>query len=234
MGQVALIQHFALLALVLASAAHAETDNDTIFRPTAKPRFQIVDGNTVKFGPQLVRLFGIDAAEKGQTCDDGRWQPGPLAKKALEDFIAGRPVTCKQVGYDARNSRPVAQCFAGDDDLQAMLVSAGWALVLRAVQRTLCARGKGSSDAQRRCAWLIGASHLGSGARSSVLRPRSRLTSQSALRRGHRRGEPQEPGARGGVAQDVEQRGTMGPARAIVSAHLGCFCYLSEHVSGSS
>jgi len=36
-------------------------------------------------------------------------------------------VTCKQVDYDARNHRPVAQCFAGDDDLQGMMVSAGWA-----------------------------------------------------------------------------------------------------------
>jgi hypothetical protein len=76
---------------------------------------------------QLVRLFGIDAPEKGQACDDGQWHPGPLAKNALERFIAGRPVTCTQVGYDARNNRPVGQCFAGDDDLQAMMVSAGWA-----------------------------------------------------------------------------------------------------------
>jgi endonuclease YncB( thermonuclease family) len=75
-GQVAQIWHFALLALVLASAAHAETDNDTIVRPTAKPRFQIVDGDTVKFGPQLVRLFGIDAPEKSQTCDDGHGNQG--------------------------------------------------------------------------------------------------------------------------------------------------------------
>ncbi len=36
-------------------------------------------------------------------------------------------MTCKQVDYDARNNRPVAQCFAGDDDLQAMMVAAGWA-----------------------------------------------------------------------------------------------------------
>jgi endonuclease YncB( thermonuclease family) len=72
-------------------------------------------------------LFGIDAPEKGQTCDDGHWHPGPLSKKALVEFIAGRPVNCKQVDYDARNNRPVAQCFAGDDDLQAMMVSAGWA-----------------------------------------------------------------------------------------------------------
>ena len=115
-----------LLALIVASPATAETDNDTVVQ-SAKPRFQIVDGDTVKFGPQLVRLFGIDAPEKGQTCDDGQWHPGPRAKEALKDFIAGRPVTCKQVDYDARDNRPVAQCFAGEDDLQAMMVSAGWA-----------------------------------------------------------------------------------------------------------
>ena len=102
------------------------SDND-IIAPSAKPRFQVVNGDTVKFGPQLVRLFGIDAPEKGQTCDDGQWHPGPLDKKALEHFIAGRPVTCKQVEYDSRNNRPVAQCFAGEDDMQAMMVSAGWA-----------------------------------------------------------------------------------------------------------
>ena len=119
-------RRLSLLAFILAFPASAQTDNDTI-RPSAKPRFQVVDGNTVKFGPQLVRLFGIDAPEKGQTCDDGQWHPGPLAKKALEDFIAGRPVICKQVDYDARNNRPVAQCYAGDDDLQALMVAAGWA-----------------------------------------------------------------------------------------------------------
>jgi endonuclease YncB( thermonuclease family) len=72
---------FGLLGLVLASAAHAETDDDTIVRSIVKPRFQVVDGETVKFGPQLVRLFAIDAPEKGQSCDDGQWHPGPLAKR---------------------------------------------------------------------------------------------------------------------------------------------------------
>jgi len=93
-----------LLTLIVAFPAGAQTDNDTIVRPS-KPRFQVIDGDTVKFGPQLVRLFGIDAPEKGQTCDGGQWHPSPIAKKALEDFIARRPVTCKQVDYDARNNR---------------------------------------------------------------------------------------------------------------------------------
>ena len=148
------------LALVLASAAHAETDDDTIVRSTAKPRFQVVDGDTVKFGPQLVRLFGIDAPEKGQTCDDGQWHPGPLAKKALEGFIAGRPVTCKQVDYDRKNNLPVAVCFAGKDDLQALMVSAGWAWAYTSMPTP--------REGQRRAAsasTLIAASHRGSGGR---------------------------------------------------------------------
>ena len=115
-----------LVLSLFAFSANAQTDNDAI-RPSAKPRFQVVDGHTVKFGPQLVKMFGIDAPEKGQTCDDGQWQPGPLAKKALENFIAGRPVSCKQVDHDGRNNPPVAQCFAGNDDLQALMVAAGWA-----------------------------------------------------------------------------------------------------------
>jgi endonuclease YncB( thermonuclease family) len=115
-----------LLAFILAFSASAQTDNDTV-RSTSRPRFQVVDGDTVRFGSQLVGLFGIDAPEKGQTCDDGRWHPGPLAKKALEDFIAGRPVNCRQIDYDTRTGHPVAQYYAGDDDLQAKMVSAGWA-----------------------------------------------------------------------------------------------------------
>jgi endonuclease YncB( thermonuclease family) len=107
--------------------AVGQTDNDTIIRPISKPRFQVVDGNTVRFGSQFVRLFGIEAPKKGQTCDDGQWHPAPLARKALEDFIAGRQTICKQVELDTGTKLPVAQCFAGDDDLQALMVAAGWA-----------------------------------------------------------------------------------------------------------
>ena len=71
---------------------------------------------------------------------------GRLPKKALENFIAGRPVTCKQVDYDARTNRPVVQCFAGEDDLQACGIR--WlGLVLWTIQRTVCAGGEGSGDA---------------------------------------------------------------------------------------
>ena len=71
----------------------------------------------IEDGKQRVRLFGIDAPEKAQPCDDGHWYPGPLATKALVDFIAGRPVSRHRVDYDPKNNRPVAVCFAGKDDL---------------------------------------------------------------------------------------------------------------------
>jgi endonuclease YncB( thermonuclease family) len=59
------------MALVLLAAATAPVAAQTV-----------TDGDTIKFGAQRVRLFGIDAPEKRQTCDDGAWLPGPLATAA--------------------------------------------------------------------------------------------------------------------------------------------------------
>jgi endonuclease YncB( thermonuclease family) len=140
----------ALIVLWTAAVpAFAQTDSDTSGTGTSHG-FAVSDGDTVKFGKQRVRLFGIDAPEKGQPCDDGHWYPGPLATKALIAFIAGRPVSCRQVDYDYKNNRPVATCFAGKDDLQAMMVGAGWAWAYTAfsdqyvdAERRAAARGVG-------------------------------------------------------------------------------------------
>jgi endonuclease YncB( thermonuclease family) len=124
------VQVKAWLALIVpwiaTVPAFAQTDADTNGTGMSHG-FAVSDGDTVKFGRQRVRLFGIDAPEKGQPCDDGHWYPGPLATKALIAFIAGRPVSCHQVDYDQKNNRPVTVCFAGKDDLQALMVNAGWA-----------------------------------------------------------------------------------------------------------
>jgi endonuclease YncB( thermonuclease family) len=113
----------ALIVLLTAAVpAIAQTDIDGT---GTLHGFSVSDGDTVKFGRQRLRLFGIDAPENAQHCDDGQWYPGPLATKALVDFIAGRPVSCHQIDYEWKNSRPVAVCFAGKDDLQALRVPAG-------------------------------------------------------------------------------------------------------------
>jgi endonuclease YncB( thermonuclease family) len=112
--------------------------------------FAVSDGDTVKFGKQLVRLFGIDAPEKGQPCDDGHWYPGPLATKALVKFIAGPPVSCHQSIMTARTTVPSRFALLARDDLQALMVSAGWAWAYTAfsdqyadAERGAAARGVG-------------------------------------------------------------------------------------------
>jgi endonuclease YncB( thermonuclease family) len=78
----------ALIVLWIAAVpAFAQTDSDTNGTGISHG-FAVSDGDTVKFGRQRIRLFGIDAPEKAQPCDDGQWYPGPLATKAL----VGRPV----------------------------------------------------------------------------------------------------------------------------------------------
>jgi endonuclease YncB( thermonuclease family) len=115
----------ALIVLWTAAVpAFAQTDSDGTGTPHG---FAVSDGDTVKFGRQRVRLFGIDAPEKLQPCDDGKWFPGSLATEALIRIIAGRPVSCRQVDYDRKNNRPVVQCYAGAGDLQEQIVLVGWA-----------------------------------------------------------------------------------------------------------
>jgi endonuclease YncB( thermonuclease family) len=105
----------AVAALLVATSAHGQAINGPA---------RVVDGDTLNVGGVTVRLFGIDAPEAGQTCGD--WRPGPEAAAALSAFIAGRTVACERRDTD-RYGRTVATCTAGDGDLGARMVAAGWA-----------------------------------------------------------------------------------------------------------
>lgn len=97
--------------------------------PTDHP--VVIDGDTLKFGTVRVRLYGIDAPETKQTCDEGAWPAGRLATEKLREIIGDRPVRCEQVDWDSRYGRPVSRCLAGDTDVSAAMVQAGmaWAFV---------------------------------------------------------------------------------------------------------
>lgn len=86
---------------------------------------------TLKFGSQRVRLYGIDAPEMKQTCDDGAWAGGVIAREALVNIIGVRPVTCEQVDWDSRYGRPVSRCMPGATDVSEAMVASGmaWAFV---------------------------------------------------------------------------------------------------------
>ena len=93
---------------------------------------RVIDGDSLEIGGTRIRLFGIDAPERGQSCETGGelWVCGGLARVRLEERISGRRVVCEERDRD-RYGRIVAVCRAGGEDLNAWMVSEGWALAYR-------------------------------------------------------------------------------------------------------
>jgi endonuclease YncB( thermonuclease family) len=97
-------------------------------------RASVIDGDTIEIRGQRIRLFGIDAPEGGQTCQDaaGRtYRCGQRAAQALDYRISGSAVYCDPQDTD-RYGRVVAICRAWGEDLNAWMVGLGWALAYRA------------------------------------------------------------------------------------------------------
>lgn len=93
----------------------------------------VVDGDTLAIRGEKVRirLYGIDAPEGQQTCEDAlgkRYLCGSRAADALASLIGrnGR-VTCKEEDRD-RYGRIVAVCTRGRREINAELIRQGWAI----------------------------------------------------------------------------------------------------------
>ena len=99
--------------------------------PLPAPRgfLRVIDGNTMFVRGMSIRLFGIDAPEQRQECGyrGGNWNCGRLAARALARRIGKGVVRCVEKWKD-RHGRSVAVCFAGEVNLNAWMVSEGWAL----------------------------------------------------------------------------------------------------------
>jgi endonuclease YncB( thermonuclease family) len=95
-------------------------------------RAKVVDGDSLEIAGTGVRLFGIDAPERGQPCvRDGRaWRCGSAAAAELRRLVGSREITCSKRDEDAYG-RILAICRAGNTDLGAALVRAGLALAYR-------------------------------------------------------------------------------------------------------
>jgi len=63
----------------------------------------VIDGDTIVVAGEHIRLEGIDAPERDQTCQrDGKvWACGSVATQTLRGLIRNREVSCKIVGRDA-------------------------------------------------------------------------------------------------------------------------------------
>ncbi len=95
-------------------------------------RATVTDGDTIRIGRTRIRLHGIDAPERRQTCtSDGQsWRCGEASTEALKGVIGDNPVQCSRRDKD-HYGRIVAVCRVGSTDLNAWMVQQGWAVAYR-------------------------------------------------------------------------------------------------------
>lgn len=92
---------------------------------TAKAQ-SVIDGDTIEYKGVVLRLWGIDAPEKGQTCADG-WAAGKAAADYLAQLMQGKTVTCEIKTTPDNKKVHYGLCKADGQDLSAAMASAGMA-----------------------------------------------------------------------------------------------------------
>ena len=89
----------------------------------------VVDGETLLLHRTVVRLQGIAAPGRGQSCAAGGSIPrdcGAAAAAALARLVRGHDVSCKLDGRDSEGL-PQGMCESAGTALNRSLVAAGWA-----------------------------------------------------------------------------------------------------------
>jgi len=94
---------------------------------------KVIEGDLLKVGNTVVRLYGIDAPERDQTCrgESREYDCGYIAATGLMDLTAGlSSITCRIEGRTA-DGTTVASCSDPHGfDLSQQMIHTGWALAL--------------------------------------------------------------------------------------------------------
>ncbi|MEX2650337.1 MAG: hypothetical protein WD673_15110 [Alphaproteobacteria bacterium] len=113
-----------------------------------------IDGDSLIVEDREVRLFGIDAAEADQECQE--WQGsrqvsypcGAMATALLESLVSDRQVHCVARG-PAEAEIVIAICFAAGIDLADSMAWSGWVVADRTVTPRYVAASETARQAQR-------------------------------------------------------------------------------------
>ena len=91
----------------------------------------ISDGDSLQAGRVKLRLYGIDAPERKQKCEDAARETyacGKQAKNWLQKLIRiGDHLSCDLLDID-RYKRLIVRCFKDGKDINEAMVRAGWAI----------------------------------------------------------------------------------------------------------
>jgi len=92
----------------------------------------VIDGDTIKWNNKTIRLYGIDAPEKYQPCQNNgkEFDCGQSAKDYLRYILSGAKLDCINKGKD-KWGRIIGQCMADGEDIGSSMVKSGWAIAYR-------------------------------------------------------------------------------------------------------
>ena len=98
-------------------------------------QIKVVDADTIIFNNEKIRLYGIDAPEKEQSCyvKKKAWPCGKIATEYLRNLlkdVSPPSFQCKISSKD-RYGRSIGVCYIEDENLNKNLVANGWALAYR-------------------------------------------------------------------------------------------------------
>lgn len=124
-----------LSSTILASSVAVERPDRALEMPAQRWRGvpRVVDGDTLVLATVKIRLHGIDAPEKNQSCyheDRQAWACGMQATSKLSALIGKKEITCEEKGHD-RYGRFVAVCFKDNENINLWMVANGWAVAYR-------------------------------------------------------------------------------------------------------
>ena len=141
--------------------------------PVRADRYSVFDGDTLELVPgqcvlaqfrlkcptQRLRLLGVDAFERLQTCGDGQgghWYCGAVATNRLKQLVARPGFGCQvDEEFVDRHAREFAVCFVDGKDVGAILVSEGLAFAYGRRTRYIAIEEEAKSE--KRGAWATGA-----------------------------------------------------------------------------
>ena len=91
---------------------------------------RVIDSDTISIADTRIRLWGIDAPEREQTClgkYGDIYECGRDSGAVLSELTLGRRLECTQRDYD-RYGRVVAVCRTESGELNMAMVRPGWAV----------------------------------------------------------------------------------------------------------
>ncbi|MCL2076320.1 MAG: thermonuclease family protein [Betaproteobacteria bacterium] len=129
-GKVFLFVCFVAVGIIVAETTergHVDSEQADVMQ-----QINIVDGDTLDVDGRRIRLYGIDAPEKGQPCTKNgeSFDCGEASKQHLAYLLTGERLTCNERSKD-RWGRSVAICMTKAGDIAALMVRHGWAVAYR-------------------------------------------------------------------------------------------------------